>query len=118
MFLNRDCTVFSNLPFASLAVEFTSSSRGSATQTDAKIASDTPEKMRIDYCHIHHMKSVQKPENIQNTRPEFFGFSQVWPEKPELSKYKYKKRLLVVFCFENCSDLLWEIVLVIETKLK
>ena len=118
MFLNRDCTVFSNLPFASLAVEFTSSSRGSATQTDAKIASDTPEKMRIDYCHIHHMKSVQKPENIQNTRPEFFWFSQVWPEKPELSKYKYKKRLLVVFCFENCSDLLLEIVLVIEKKLK
>ena len=52
MLLYRDCTVVSNLPFASLVVELNSSSRGSATQTDAKMASDTPEKKRIDYRHI------------------------------------------------------------------
>ena len=28
---------------------------------------------------------MQKPENIRNpTRPEIFGFPQVWPEKPEI----------------------------------
>ena len=74
--LNRNCNVFSNLPFASLVVELTSSSRGSATHTNAKMAIDTPGKMWRDYRHIHQMQSVQKPEKTK-TQPEFFGFSQV-----------------------------------------
>ena len=43
------------LPFASLVVEMTSSSISSATQTDAKMAIDAPEKMRIRYQYVHHM---------------------------------------------------------------
>ena len=100
-------STFLNLPFASLVDELTSSSRGSATQTDAKMASDTPEKMRIDYRHIHHMSTPNPEFWINNflkaarTEPPKF----CWSSNISLINYQLSVFLSLLFA-EKINSLL------------